>query len=125
MSRSIPFPVVAAAAYAALAAQACRLVYSERIPLCPVYFLTGHSCPGCGMGRAVIAAMRGDFAASWSYHPLGLPLFALWTAWLVWGALNLSRGRDFSDGFLPTLRRPAFSWAALAVVFAVYAARFA
>lgn len=125
MSRSVSFPVVAAAAYAALAAQAVHPMLPESVPLCPFHFLTGMICPGCGMGRAIIAAMRGQFAASWAFHPLGLPLFAFWTAWLAWGALNALRGRDFSDGFIPALRRPAFSWAALAAVFAVYAARFA
>jgi hypothetical protein len=75
------------------------------------------------MGHAVIAALRGDFAASWTFHPLGIPLLVLWTAWLFWGGVNLSRGRSFSDGFAPALRRPAFLWAALASVLLVHAAR--
>ena len=75
------------------------------------------------MGHALVAGLRGDFAASRSFHPLGLPLLALWTAWLSWGAVNSARGRSFSDGFLPALRRPALTWAALALVLAVYAAR--
>ena len=121
--RPIPFPAVASAAYAALAAQAAFGIPYDGAVLCPFRLLTGHPCPGCGMGHALVAGMRGDFAASWNFHPLGLPLLALWTAWLAWGAVNRSRGRGFSDGFVPVLRRPAFSWAALALVFAVYAVR--
>jgi hypothetical protein len=77
------------------------------------------------MGHALVHAWRGDFAGSLAYHPLGVPLLALWTAWLAWGAFNLSRGREFSDGFLPALRRPAPKWAMLVLVLGVYAARVA
>ena len=123
MKRPVPFPAVAAAAYAALAALAAFGLPRDGVTLCPLRLLTGHPCPGCGMGHALVAGLRGDFSASWGFHPLGPPLLALWTAWLAWGAFNLARGRDFSDGFLPVLRRPALAWAALALVFAVYAAR--
>jgi hypothetical protein len=75
------------------------------------------------MGHSMIYALRGDFSSSWRSHPLGIPLLILWTAWLGWGAVNLARGREFSDGFIPALRRPAATWAALALVLAVYAVR--
>jgi hypothetical protein len=124
MSRAVPFPAVAALAYAAAAVQAARPLLPENGPtLCPFRLLTGLPCPGCGMGHAVVFALRGDFSASFAAHPLGLPLLALWTAWLAWGALNLARGREFSAGFLPILRRPALQWSALALVLTVYAAR--
>ncbi len=122
MRRPLSFPAVAGLAWLVCLGEAV----SGREPgvtLCPFKLLTGRPCPGCGMGHAVVAAMRGDWAASFDYHPLGLPLLVLWTAWLAWGLLNLARGREFSAGFLPALRRPAFSWAALAVVLGVYAAR--
>ncbi len=37
---------------------------------CPIKFVTGISCPGCGMSRACFAALRGEFAAAFAYHPL-------------------------------------------------------
>ncbi len=37
---------------------------------CPIKFLTGVSCAGCGMSRAWFAVFRGDFAAAFSFHPL-------------------------------------------------------
>lgn len=39
---------------------------------CPVKFLTGVSCAGCGMSRAWLALLRLDFAAAFHYHPLVL-----------------------------------------------------
>lgn len=123
MRRPVPFAAVAAASWAALAVQAAWRTPPDGVILCPVRLLTGHACPGCGMGHAVVFAMRGDWAASFHAHPLGLPLFCAWTAWLAWGALNLARGRSFSDGFFPVLDRPALKWAALVLVLAVHAAR--
>lgn len=37
---------------------------------CPIKFFTGVSCPGCGMTRAMLAALRLDFGAALQYHPL-------------------------------------------------------
>jgi hypothetical protein len=126
MSQPVSFPAVASAAYAAVVLQAAHPILPEGgAPLCPFRLLTGIPCPGCGMGHSLVFALRGDFAGSFHSHPLGIPFLILWTGWLGWGALNLSRGRPFSDGFLPPLRRPAAAWSALALVLAVYAARLA
>lgn len=37
---------------------------------CPFLSITGILCPGCGMTRAIIRALRLDFAGAWLYHPL-------------------------------------------------------
>ena len=39
--------------------------------LCPVAFFTGYPCPGCGMGRSLLACLHGDFPAAFAHHPLG------------------------------------------------------
>lgn len=46
---------------------------------CPILTLTGIPCPGCGMTRAILALLRLDFAAAFSFHPMvfSLPLFVL------------------------------------------------
>lgn len=46
---------------------------------CPIRFLTGVSCAGCGMTRAWLAACRLDFAGAFHYHPL----FFLPLLWLM------------------------------------------
>lgn len=52
---------------------------------CPIKFLTGISCPGCGMTRACLHAIRLDFASAFAYHPLwpllpiSVVLFAFFT----------------------------------------------
>ena len=45
---------------------------------CPIRFLTGISCPGCGMTRALLSALRMDFQAAFYYHPL-------WVLLVPWG----------------------------------------
>ena len=37
---------------------------------CPIKFLPGVSCAGCGMSRAWLAILQGETAAAFSYHPL-------------------------------------------------------
>lgn len=38
--------------------------------LCLFRHFLGITCPGCGMTRAVLAALRFDFAAAFAYHPM-------------------------------------------------------
>lgn len=44
---------------------------------CPIRFLTGISCPGCGITRAWLAFLHRNIAEAFYYHPLFLlaPLF--------------------------------------------------
>lgn len=37
---------------------------------CPIKYLTGVSCAGCGMSRAYMALLRGDWAEAFRCHPL-------------------------------------------------------
>lgn len=37
---------------------------------CPIKFLTGISCAGCGMTRAWLSVLHLDFSAAIDYHPL-------------------------------------------------------
>lgn len=50
---------------------------------CTVRLTTGLPCPGCGMTRAYLALIQGDFAGAFFWHPLFwmvIPLFLL-AAW--------------------------------------------
>ena len=37
---------------------------------CPILYLTGISCAGCGMSRAWLSLLGGDIAGAFTYHPL-------------------------------------------------------
>lgn len=37
---------------------------------CPILYVTGISCAGCGMSRAWLCLLRGDLAGAFTYHPL-------------------------------------------------------
>lgn len=47
----------------------CILVYFLKIP-CPIYFVTGISCPGCGMTRSLFSLLQFDLDKAMYYHPL-------------------------------------------------------
>ena len=50
---------------------------------CPIKLLTGISCPGCGMTRAWLHLLHGDFFGAFSYHPLfWLPAFLPLSVWI-------------------------------------------
>lgn len=46
---------------------------------CPIKWLTGVSCPGCGMTRAYLRLLHFDFHGAWEFHPLfwTLPVIAV------------------------------------------------
>jgi len=46
---------------------------------CPIKFLTGISCAGCGMTRAWLSVINTDFNSAFNYHPLWIlpPIFII------------------------------------------------
>lgn len=52
---------------------ACAFLYVFKIG-CPIKFVTGISCPGCGMTRAVMCFIRFDFKGGIMYHPMIISL---------------------------------------------------
>lgn len=67
---------------------------------CPFRGLTGIPCPGCGMSRAWLAALRLDMTAAFRYHPMfwSVPVLMLYSVfdgqlfrqkWLNFGLLGL------------------------------------
>lgn len=54
---------------------------SKFFPKCPVLYLTGFKCPGCGSQRAIHALLNGDMTQAATYNALllvALPLIALY-----------------------------------------------
>lgn len=64
---------------------AAALLYVTHVG-CPIKFLTGISCPGCGMTRAWLSAVHGDIHQAIAYHPL------FWTVPLVVALLTADPG---------------------------------
>jgi len=44
---------------------------------CPFALVVRQPCPGCGLTRATLAAMHGDFHASFHHHPLAIVMVPL------------------------------------------------
>lgn len=46
---------------------------------CMIRSITGFPCPGCGLSRAWLAALRLDFGAAFRFHPMfwSIPILAL------------------------------------------------
>jgi hypothetical protein len=59
-------------AFLALAAVVIALSVVFDFPFCPFAALAGIPCPGCGLGRATLALLRGDLHAALHLHPLVL-----------------------------------------------------
>lgn len=70
----------------------------ELMLACPVYFLTGYYCPGCGAGRACYALLHGQLYQAFRYNPvliillpwLGLYYAACGVQWLIYGRERVS-----------------------------------
>ena len=50
---------------------------------CVIRTIIGIPCPGCGLSRAWLAALRLELSAAFSYHPLfwTVPLLGLYMLW--------------------------------------------
>ena len=57
------------AGIAAIVIVAALVLYATGIG-CPIKFLTGVSCPGCGLTRAWFEALQGNLLRAVAYHPL-------------------------------------------------------
>lgn len=49
---------------------------------CPFLHIFGIPCPGCGMTRALISAVRLDFKEAFHYHPL-FPIVIVWAVYML------------------------------------------
>jgi uncharacterized protein DUF2752 len=88
-------------------------------PTCPLLFLTGLYCPGCGTLRTIHALAHGDVVAAAGLNPLALAMVPFLLFW--WGrwALRTWQGRPVRT----TLAHPAYIWGFLALVIVYWVVR--
>jgi len=50
---------------------------------CPIRYMTGIPCPGCGMSRACVSLILLDFEQALRYHPMvyAMPIFVVLYIW--------------------------------------------
>jgi hypothetical protein len=72
-------------------------------PPCPVRYLTGWYCPGCGSLRAMHQLLHGNLRAAWAMNPLTVMFSPFLTYGLVSHALMELRGRGLPQVFLPAI----------------------
>lgn len=69
-------------------------------PPCPLRYLTGWYCPGCGSLRAIHQLLHGNLRAAWALNPLTVVLLPFLTYGLASYALIELRGRGLPQPFL-------------------------
>jgi hypothetical protein len=73
---------------------------SGTFPPCPLRYLTGWYCPGCGSLRAIHQLLHGNLRAAWALNPLTVVLLPFLTYGLVSFALLELRGQGLPQPFL-------------------------
>jgi hypothetical protein len=73
---------------------------SGLFPPCPLRYLTGWYCPGCGSLRAIHQLLHGSLRAAWAMNPLTVVLLPFLTYGLASSALFEVRGRALPQPFL-------------------------
>ncbi|MDO4285889.1 MAG: DUF2752 domain-containing protein [Eubacteriales bacterium] len=76
---------------------------------CPSVIVSGLPCPGCGLTRAVLLLLRGEWAASAAMNPMAVPVLLFAGYCLIWHFVKGTRIPGF--GVIVT----ALSLAAIAV----------
>ena len=74
---------------------------SGLFPPCPLRYLTGWYCPGCGSLRAIHQLLHGNLSAAWALNPLTVLLLPFITYGIASYALFEIRGQHLPQVFLP------------------------
>lgn len=88
-------------------ASVCGILFYRRIYIngnglrCILYDLTGLYCPGCGMGRASLSLLHGDFIGAMKNNPFILLLILIGIYILVRLADWAITGQNHIDRYIP------------------------
>ncbi len=66
------------------------------LPPCPSVLLFDRPCPGCGLTTSWTALIHGNVQLAFHVHPLGPPLYALFTISAFLALFGWVKGRRFS-----------------------------
>ncbi len=66
------------------------------LPPCPSVLLFDRPCPGCGLTTSWTAFIHGHFAEAFHAHPLGPPLYLLYTTSAMFALVGWFKGARFS-----------------------------
>ena len=70
-------------------------------PPCPVHYLTGLYCPGCGSLRALHAMLHGNLHEAWAMNPLTIVVLPFLTYGVASQFLLQVRGKGLPEVTLP------------------------
>ncbi|MGH9495750.1 MAG: DUF2752 domain-containing protein [Candidatus Sulfotelmatobacter sp.] len=97
----------AAALFSGLAGLLMLLVFdpttSGIFPPCPLRYLTGFYCPGCGSLRAIHQLLLGNFREAWALNPLTVVFLPFVSYGLASETLIQIRGRGLPSIFIPAI----------------------
>lgn len=91
-SKNLVIAAVAAVAVMAILLRVFDPASSGMFPPCPVHYLTGWYCPGCGSLRALHALLHGKFMQAWAMNPLTVMLLPFLSYGLASEAFRQIRG---------------------------------
>lgn len=72
-------------------------------PPCPLRYLTGWYCPGCGSLRAIHQLLHGNLSAAWALNPLTVVLLPFLAYGMASYAFFQIRGQHLPRLFLPAV----------------------
>ena len=76
---------------------------SGLFPPCPLRYLTGWYCPGCGSLRALHQLLHGNLGEAWALNPLTVILLPFLAYGIASYAIYEIRGRHLPRFFLPAV----------------------
>lgn len=90
------------------------------INICWFSATTGAPCPGCGITRAVSSAAHGMIAASWQYHPFGIPILLLFGFTIVLSLLPAGWRKRFATSVIRHHRPANILYLTFIIAFTTY-----
>lgn len=103
------------------------LAILNEFPLCPSAGMLGLPCPGCGLTRATLLLVQGEFSRALALHPLVIPLAPMYFAALGFFGVELIRGPNHATPSTPWLTGrwvSIFGGVVLAATVALWVLRF-